>query len=437
MRAHVDTLSQSLTLPCGAVLKNRIAKAAMTEGLSGGDNQVNDRHIELYRRWGEGGAGVLITGNVLVDRWHLERGGNMAVDGPQSNQALAKMADMVAAGQKHGSHMWMQINHPGRQTQKMINKRPKAPSDVQLKMGNGRFGKPIPMTGDEIEATIDAYVHAAKIAEQTGFNGVQFHAAHGYLVSQFLSPLSNLRTDKWGGDLEGRARFIMEVIRRTRASVKSNFAVTVKLNSSDFQKGGFNDDESVLVAQMMAEAGVDLIELSGGNYEQPRMIDFDRKDPKVSEQQIEIKKESTRKREAYFLEFVPHMRKHVDIPIMVTGGFRTIGAMAKAIEADGVDMIGLGRPYCTDPDIGERLLSGEVTQIKDWGDHIRIGKGLLSPKSPISFLRDLNAWGELGWYYEQIYHLADGNEPDFNLSGFKALLAFDKTEAKAAKALVR
>ncbi len=437
MRADTEILAEGLKLPCGAFLKNRIAKAAMTEGLSGGDNLANERHIELYRRWGQSGAAVLITGNFLVDRWHLERGGNIAIVGQQSNQALAMLADMASAAKADGAHIWMQINHAGRQTQKMINKIPKAPADVGLKMGNGRFGKPTPMTDEEIETAIDGFVHAAKTAEQTGFDGIQVHAAHGYLVSQFLSPLSNTRTDKWGGSLENRAHFLLEIIRRTRKAVGKKFAVTVKLNSSDFQKGGFSDEDSAAVALWLQEEGVDLIELSGGNYEQPRMIDFDRKDPKSDGNANAKKRESTRRREAYFIDFVPKLREKLTIPIMVTGGFRTASAMARAIDEDQIDMVGLGRPFCVDPEVGTRLLSGEITQTNDMVESTRIGRGLLSPTSPISFLRDLNAWGELGWYYEQIYRLADGKEPDFDLTGFKALLSFDKTESATAKALVR
>jgi len=432
MRADHEILSDPLTLPCGAVLPNRICKASMTEGLSRGDNEANERHVTLYKRWGASGAGLNILGNVHVDRWHLERGGNVAIDGPQSNQALAALADVADAAKAKGAHVWMQINHAARQTQKMINKFPKAPSDVGLKMGNGRFGKPTPLTGEEIENLIEKWAYAAKIAEDTGYDGVQLHSAHGYLVSQFLSPLSNVRDDKWGGDLEGRARFIMEAIRRTRELVKPGFAVSVKLNSSDFQKGGFTADDSATVSKWMEDAGVDLIELSGGNYEQPRMIDFDRKDPKADN-----KRESTRRREAYFLEFVPQMRESVKIPIMVTGGFRSTSSMARAIEEDGVDMVGMGRPFCVDPEIAGKMLSGEITLVDDLSDTTRIGRGLLSPTSPISFLRDLNAWGELGWYYEQIYRLADGKDPELGLSGFKALLSYDKTESATAKALIR
>jgi len=425
-------LCDPLTLPCGAVLSNRIAKAAMTEGLSGGDNLANQRFVELYRRWGEGGAGLLITGNVLVDRWHLERGGNLAIVGVQSNQSLSLLAEMASAAKLHGSAIWMQLNHAGRQTQKAINKHPKAPSDIGLKMGNGRFGQPIPLADDEIKTIIDGFVHAAKIAEQTGFDGVQIHAAHGYLTSQFLSPLSNRRSDKWGGELAGRARFLLEIVQRTKKAVSSGFAVAVKLNSADFQKGGFSEEESVIVAKWLEEAGVDMIEISGGNYEQPRMIDFNRKDPLAAN-----KRESTKKREAYFLDFVPRMRASVKLPVMVTGGFRSVSAMENALRSDGVDMIGIGRPMVINPDAAKQILAGEIDHLISRDEDLVIGNGLLGPKSPIGFLRDLNAWGALGWYYEHIYSLANGKEPDTTLSPFRALLSYDKTEGKTAKALIR
>lgn len=425
-------LSDVLQLPCGAILANRIAKAAMTEGLSAGDNHANARFVELYRRWGEGGAALLITGNVLVDRWHLERGGNLAIEGMQSNSALAALADMAAAAKAHGAHIWMQLNHAGRQTQKMINKHPKAPSNVGLKMGNGRFATPTPLTTTEIETAISGFVHAAKTAESTGFDGVQVHAAHGYLVSQFLSPLSNVRQDEFGGSLENRARFLLEIIKRIRGSVRKTFAVAVKLNSADFQKGGFSDDDSATVAGWLQDAGVDLIEVSGGNYEQPQMIGFERKDPLAAQ-----KRESTMKREAYFLDFVPKLRAKISIPVMVTGGFRSVAAMQSAIANDGVDMIGLGRPMVIDPDAAAKILSGQTTKLFSRDEDLVIGGGLLSPRSPISFLRDLNAWGSLGWYYEHIYSLADGKKPDLSLSAFRALLAYDKTEGKTAKALIR
>jgi len=259
---------------------------------------------------------------------------------------------------------------------------------------------------------------------------VQIHAAHGYLTSQFLSPLSNRRTDRWGGSLENRARFLLEIIRRTRAAVRANFIISVKLNSADFQRGGFDQDDSAIVAGWLEEAGVDLIEISGGNYEQPRMIDFDRKDPLAAD-----KRESTRRREAYFLDFVPKLRARTKVPVMVTGGFRTVEAMEQAIAEDGVNVIGLGRPMVLNPNVAKELLSGRLERVESRDDDLVIGRGLLGPNSPISFLRDLNAWGSLGWYYEHIYSLADGKEPDRSLSPFTALLRYDRTEGRTARAV--
>lgn len=432
--AVVDQIAKKLMLPCGVVIKNRIAKAALSEGLCDGTNKANDRLVTLYKRWGEGGAGLLITGNVMVDRWHLERGGNLAIEGEQSNEDLAKLADMASAANAHGAKIVMQLNHAGRQTQKAVNKHPKSASDVGLKMGNGRFGKPTPLSVSEIETVIDGYVHAANIAKQTGFDGVQIHAAHGYLISQFLSPLSNVRNDEWGGGLENRARILVEIVRRVRKSCGKKFIVATKLNSADFQKGGFSESDSAQVAKLLSDEGLDLIEVSGGNYEQPRMINFDRKDPLSNGKN---QRASTRKREAYFLEFVPKLRAAVDIPVMVTGGFRSVAAMEAAISEDNVDLIGLGRPLLLDPAGATKILAGEVDTLESRDDDLVIGGGLLGPKSPIGFLRDLNAWGAMGWYYEHTYALADGKSPDRSLSAFSALLSYDKTEGKAAKALVR
>ncbi|WP_224825801.1 NADH:flavin oxidoreductase/NADH oxidase family protein [Cognatishimia sp. MH4019] len=426
-----DPLAQPMTLPCGAVLPNRLVKAAMTEGLAAGDNHANQCFSTLYRRWGAGGVGLNITGNVHVDRWHLERPANLAIEDAQSNAALAALADMAAAGKENGALIVMQLNHAGRQTQKAVNPTPKSASDVGLKMGNGRFGKPTPLSLDEIAQVKKRFLNAARIAQNAGFDGVQVHAAHGYLMSQFLSPLSNRRTDAYGGSLENRARLLVEVVAEIRAACAAPFIVSVKLNSADFQKGGFSEDDSVQVAKWIEDAGCDFLEVSGGNYEQPRMFDFERKDPKAEE-----KRASTLAREAYFLDFVPKLRAATTIPLMVTGGFRSRAAMESAL-GDGVDLIGLGRPLILRPDGAADLLSGTKDRLDSRDDDLNIGRGLFGPTSPISFLRDLNAWAGVGWYFEHIYSLADGKDPDTDLSPFKALIAYDRTENRAAKALKR
>lgn len=426
-----EILSRPLTLPCGSVLPNRLAKAAMTEGLADGSNTANARFETLYRRWGAGGAGLLVTGNVQIDRWHLERAGNIAIEGPQSNDATTALARMSSAAKAHGSKIIMQLSHAGRQTQKMINPRPRAPSAVGLAI-KSRFATPTPMTGTQIETAIAGFVNAARIAGQTGFDGVQIHAAHGYLISQFLSPLSNRRGDAWGGDLEGRARFLLKIVTQVRAACPAPFILSVKLNSADFQRGGFSEADSARVAGWLGEAGCDLLEVSGGNYEQPRMFDFDRKDPLAQGPRA-----STAAREAYFMDFIPKLRAATDLPIMVTGGFRSARAMADAIRQDGVDVIGLARPFLLDPNAARHLLDGSQDRLASRDAPFALGPGIFGPASPISALRDLNGWATVGWQFEQIYALADGREPYLSLPPLRALLAYDRTEKRAARALVR
>ncbi|MDH3338215.1 MAG: NADH:flavin oxidoreductase, partial [Gammaproteobacteria bacterium] len=147
----MDTnVSSPLTLSCGAILKNRLCKAAMTEGLADERNRATDRHVTLYRRWAEGGAGLLLTGNVQVDRRYLERAGNIVVDGPQDGAQLAALEAMTGAGTGNDTHLWMQISHAGRQTPKLVAAEPVGPSDIPVALPGGRFGKPRALTGDEI-----------------------------------------------------------------------------------------------------------------------------------------------------------------------------------------------------------------------------------------------------------------------------------------------
>ena len=273
------SLSDPLKLPCGAVLKNRFAKAAMTEGLADAHNRATGRHVTLYRRWAEGGAGLLLTGNVMVDRRYLERAGNVAIDGPQSEDARRALNAWADAATEAGAAIWMQISHAGRQTPKMIAKQPVAPSAVGVDLPGGQFGAPRALGEPEIEDVIARFAHVASTAKAAGFTGVQVHAAHGYLISEFLNPLVNRRDDKWGGSLENRARLLLRSVDAVRAKVGSGFPVSVKLNSSDFQKGGFSFEECLEVIERLNGAGIDLLEISGGNYEQPRMMGIEGMEP--------------------------------------------------------------------------------------------------------------------------------------------------------------
>jgi 2,4-dienoyl-CoA reductase-like NADH-dependent reductase (Old Yellow Enzyme family) len=172
-----------------------------------------------------------------------------------------------------GAQVWLQINHPGRQMQSNLGQATWAPSAVGLDLGkmSDRFNLPIEMTQTMIDEVIQRFANTARLGEKAGFTGVEIHAAHGYLLSQFLSPLSNKRQDQWGGSLENRARLLLEIVKAVRAVVSDQFTVAVKLNSADFQRGGFSAEDAQLVVEMLNELAVDLVELSGGSYEAPAM----------------------------------------------------------------------------------------------------------------------------------------------------------------------
>ena len=427
------TISEPLSLPCGVTLKNRLCKGAMTEGVADEHNRATDRHAMLYKRWADGGAGLLLTGNVQVDRRYLERAGNVVIEGVQSNEQLAGLAGFAEAGTSNGAHVWMQISHGGRQTPKNISEEPVGPSDIKLALPGGRFGKPRALTHDEILDVIQRFAHVASVAKQTGFTGVQVHAAHGYLISEFLSPKVNLRDDQWGGSINNRARLLVEVIRATRTKVGTDFPIAVKLNSADFQKGGFSFEDCLAVVELLNAEGVDLLEISGGTYEQPRLLGMEGMEP-VFEQKVQT---STRAREAYFFNYAVAVRKVAKMPVMVTGGFRSRAAMNEALSGGEVDMIGLGRPLCWDPDFPNKIMEGSVEKAEPVEKTLRLGPGIFGPNSPIKFIKMINGFGTQSWYYEQIYRMADGKDPDLKMTMRQTFGRYDKIENDKAKAMVR
>jgi 2,4-dienoyl-CoA reductase-like NADH-dependent reductase (Old Yellow Enzyme family) len=429
-----EVLSQSLRLPCGAVLSNRLAKASMTEGLADSLNRATDRHVRLYRRWARGGAGLLLSGNVQVDRTHLERPGNIAIDGNGGLEALRAMAQ---AGTCAGNHLWMQINHPGRQTPANINPTPLAPSAVPLATAEVGCGQPVAMTESQITDLIRRFVHVAGVARDTGFTGVQIHAAHGYLNSQFLSPLSNLRTDAWGGSLENRARFLMEIVRATRKAVGRDFPLSVKLNSADFQKSGFSDQESMQVVRWLAEASVDLIEISGGNYEQPQMIGRGDSQLAAAESADKPVADSTRRREAYFLDYAARVRPTARVPLMITGGFRSRAAMVAALESNQLDLIGLARPLCADPELCAKLLSGETDQAPAPERSIVLDRASIGAEVSDTVFKIMESYGPVAWCYVQLFRLGDGEDPIFNLSALECLSRYEAKDQEILLALQR
>ncbi len=424
-----NRLAESLTLPCGVTLPNRILKSAMTEGLADDRDRATERHVRLYRRWAEGGAGTLVTGNVMIDRRFLERPGNVVIDDTDDGEAMAALRAWAEAGTSAGNQLWMQISHPGRQCGRIVSSRPMAPSEVQLNL-MGNFGRPVAMTEHDIEMALGGFTRAAAVARDTGFTGVQVHGAHGYLVSEFLSPKLNRRDDQWGGSLENRARFLLEAVRGVRSVVGPAFPVSVKLNSADFQKGGFSFDDSLQVAEWLDEAGVDLIEISGGNYEQPTMFGIEGR----PEDAADIRRESTRRREAFFLEYAARMRERVKAPLAVTGGFRTRQAMDDALAKGEVDVVGLARPLCTEPDLPRRLIDGSAEGAVPWEEKIGIGKGRFGPDSSIFLFKALNAFSAIAWYYRQLVAMADGKPLRLDLHPLRALFEHQRSEIRIARA---
>lgn len=428
------TINASLTLPSGLTVNNRLIKAAMTECLAGPDNTSNIKHATLYRRWAEGGVGAQITGNIQVDRRHLEDPRNIVCDASSSNAEISCLADMAQAGQASGCRMIAQLSHAGRQTPKVVNSRPQAPSAVSVKLPGGQFAQPRAMTDAEIHETIAAFGNATRVMQATGFDGVQIHAAHGYLISQFLSPLANRREDHWGGSLEARSRLLIEIVRAAKREARGTFAVGVKLNSSDFQKGGYSFDDCLQVVDLLNAEGLDFLEVSGGNYEQPRMAGMDGLEGGAQDNV----RESTRAREAYFSVYAKLEKGRARMPVMVTGGFRTKAAMDGVLEDGEADFIGLGRPLCSNPDAPRQLLSNEAQSIDAIEQSLRLGPSRwLGPNSPIGLIQSINGFGMMGWYAAQIDRLADGKEPDTSIGVFSAFLASQSNRAKAGKAYLR
>jgi 2,4-dienoyl-CoA reductase-like NADH-dependent reductase (Old Yellow Enzyme family) len=398
----MSSLAEPLELPSGVRLRNRIAKAALSEALADSDNSPDERLATLYRRWARGGYGLLITGNIMVDRRHLGEPGNVVIE---DDRALDQLTAWTTAAHDGGAAIFAQLNHPGRQTNLFqLGHTPVAPSAVALAVPGA--ATPRELTTVEIEEIIDRFANSAAVCEAAGFDGVQIHAAHGYLVTQFLSPSTNVRQDEWGGDAVRRMRFLLEVVRRVRGRVSPGFAVAVKLNSSDFQRGGFTEDESRAVVAALANESVDLIEISGGNYESPAMSG--------------AAASSTRAREAYFLDYARSVREAAGgIPLAVTGGFRSKSGMQDALTAGDCDVVGIARPTVTTTDAGHAILAGRVAVL----DTHEIQAGMRGLLGRLTDVKSLDGLLNLSWNADQIHRLARGLEPDLNRGALVTALA--------------
>ena len=392
-------IARSFRLPAGLELDNRLVKSAMSEALADPvTGAPTERLVRLYERLGRGGFGILITGNVCVDLEGRTEPGVVVLDAERDRPMLRRWAE---AAQRSGSKLFMQINHAGRQVPRRVSRRPVAPSPVPLEGLGPLFSRPRALDEDEIEELIRRWADAAALAREAGFAGVQIHAAHGYLVSQFLSPKTNRRSDRWGGDLDGRMRFLLEIVRAIRARVGDAFPIAVKLNSADFQRGGFTEEESAAVVRALEAEGIDLLEISGGSYESSAMMGT----PKAGEAP---KRESTRRREAYFLDYARRIRTETELPLLLTGGLRSADVMDEVIANDHVDFAGLARPVAVAPDLAAELLDGT-----------RDAAPRPSPRLGVRLFDDVL---QIAWFQAQLWRMGDGHEPDPKLSRVGALL---------------
>ncbi|AGI23559.1 putative FMN oxidoreductase [Pseudomonas sp. ATCC 13867] len=384
---------QPLRLPNGGEVPNRIAKAAMEENLADADQAPSAELLRLYQAWAEGGVGLIISGNVMIDRRAMTGPGGVVLE---DERQLARFREWARIGRSAGAQFWLQLNHPGRQVQANLGQGALAPSVVPLEMG--RFSKlfavPREMSDADIAEVIERFVRAAVLAEQAGFSGVQIHAAHGYLLSQFLSPLSNRRRDCWGGTLENRARLLLEVVRAVRAKVSPDFCVGVKLNSADFQRGGFDASDARQVIGWLNAESVDLVELSGGSYEAPAM-------------QGDARDGRTLAREAYFLEFAREMRDGARMPLMVTGGIRRL-AVAEQVLDSGLDMVGIGTALALEPGLVEHWRAGHDAQ-----PQLRPIRWRSKPLAALAYMALVKL---------QLRRLGDSRRPDPQASPLRALL---------------
>lgn len=408
-------VANTLQLPCGAVLKNRFAKSAMSENMASSSHAANSMFNKLYENWSSGGCGLLISGNVMIDSTALGEPNNVVVEKGTTN--LDALKHWAKAGTQNGTHLWMQLNHPGKQSPKFLSKQPVAPSAIPFSAPlSNMFNCPRELSESEILDIISRFSFGAKTAQEAGFTGVQIHGAHGYLVSQFLSPRHNARTDRWGGSLENRMRFLVMIYQGIRSAVGPNFPVSLKLNSADFQKGGFTEEESIEVVTKMSSLGVDLIEISGGSYESPQMMTNTKSQ----------KKETTSKREAYFLDYCERVRKVVKTPLMLTGGFRSLAGMEHALEVKACDMIGLARSVALSPHFPNHLLQGKDE--KSYVTPLTTGIKAVDKLFPLEIL----------WYTQQIHRMGKGRAPNPQASAlgavFKSVLGMGAQSLRRVRA---
>ncbi len=410
----MSKLFTPLTLASGITMPNRISKAAMEENMAEYGQIPGRDLVNLYQHWADGQLGMIITGNVMVapDAMTGPGGVYLGKETLSDPDVRQRFEDWSAAGKSGGAALYMQISHPGRQVYAAMGTDVVSASATRLNMEGPAakmFTDARALTGDEVEAMVTRFGDTAEAAEQAGFDGVQIHSAHGYLVAQFLSPLTNLRDDKWGGSLENRARFLLEIVRAVKARTGKNFGVGVKLNSADFQKGGYDENDAKQVVQWLNKEGIDFVELSGGSYESAAMAGAAEQD----------NPSSTLLREIYFIEFAKIIQEVADMPLMVTGGITKRSTAETALESGAVEIVGIARALGFNPHIA-----------KDWeaGQNLDIEMNLSTSKN-----KTIRVLSGMAMTKANLYRMGAGKLPKNKMSPMLSIIKQQMKQGKQTK----
>ncbi|MEZ8345563.1 NADH:flavin oxidoreductase/NADH oxidase family protein [Vibrio splendidus] len=379
-----NLLNRSLELPCGAVIKNRLMKSAMSDSLADGEGNPTHTQSRLYERWAEGGIGLSIVGEVQVDSRFPEKPGNLVLT---EHSNLKDLQMLTSRASINNAHIWPQLGHAGGLAYKPLSD-PKGPSPIKI----SEF-ECAGMSEQEISLLPDIYAKAAKIAKKAGFTGVQIHAGHGFLLSQFLSPLFNHRQDQYGGSIEARSKIVMEIIEKVRCAVGPTFPIGIKMNSSDQLEGGLTQDEALEVIGILNQTSIDLIEISGGSYFPGAKSSSD-----------------SSSSGPYFVDFAVKARKLTSIPLVVTGGFKTYDQVIGALSLNAVDSIGLGRALILNPELPNEWIDGSS----------------VVPRFPKFKLPPVG--GVTAWYTMLLTAIGSDNEKEFNLELLPAIQAYESRD---------
>jgi 2,4-dienoyl-CoA reductase-like NADH-dependent reductase (Old Yellow Enzyme family) len=368
-------------------IKNRLVRSATYENAATGEGRVSDFLVDLYRSLAKGGAGLIITGYVAVYAKALFPHYQMRADDDSFIPGLARIPQ-AAHGVDQDCRVMLQLAHPGRQVVRQLDVprivpfaprawkayiqkhpellapphdappvvEPTAPSAVYDAMFDRT---PRALTLDEIEEIVEAFAEAMRRAQEAGFDGAQLHAAHGYLLSSFLSPRTNRREDRYGGSTENRTRIITEIYERARGKVGDNFPILIKMNTTDFLPGGVDLDEAVRVGKLLSETGFAAIETSGGMWEAVTRTEEELgwAPAFVPESRTGIK---TKDQEAYFLPGAKALKEATGATIMLVGGLRSFSRIEEVLNSKAADFVSLCRPLVRQPDLPNLWLSGEV-----------------------------------------------------------------------------